>query len=129
MLSLHRLAGDILNTAEAFLNSNSKSKSKPALFCLLKMSRPHSKMALSKRWKTASLFSRVVTRSEGTATRRHFAAITLAPETRPSRFSDSAQLKKRRIPKEVRLNLLWASLGGEPTVLTLKAPADRPNPL
>ena len=76
-------------------------------------------MALSKRWKTASFFSRVVTRSEGTATRRHFAAITEVPETRPSRFSDSAQLKKRRIPKEVRLNLLWASLGGEPTVLTL----------
>jgi len=28
--------------------------------------------------------------------------------------------KKRRIPKEVRLNLLWARVGGEPTVLTLK---------
>ncbi|TPG53610.1 hypothetical protein EAH77_24245 [Ewingella americana] len=51
--------------------------------------------------------------------RRHFAAVTEIPETRPSRFSDSAQLKKRRIPKEVRLNLLWARVGGEPTVLTL----------
>jgi len=52
--------------------------------------------------------------------RRHFAAVALVPETRPSRFSDSAQLKKRKIPKEVRLNLLWARVGGEPTVLNLK---------
>ena len=52
--------------------------------------------------------------------RRHFAAITEIPETRPSLFSDRAQLKKRRIPKEVRLNLLWARVGGEPTVLVLK---------
>ena len=56
-------------------------------------------MALSQRWKTASFFSRVVTRSEGTATRRNFAAITAAPETRPSRFSDSAQLKEPGILK------------------------------
>src|SRR5476649_987428 len=95
MLSLHRLAGDILNTAEAFLNSNSKSKSKPALFCLLKKVGPHSKMALSQRWKTASLFSRVVTRSEGTATRRYFAAITGVTETRPSRFSEAARSQRK----------------------------------
>jgi hypothetical protein len=31
--------------------------------------------------------------------RRHFAAITTAPETRPSRFSDSAQLKEPGILK------------------------------
>ena len=44
----------------------------------------------------------------------------MIPGTWPSRFSDSAQLKKRRIPKEVRLNLLWARVGGEPAVLVLK---------
>ena len=32
-------------------------------------------------WKTARLFARVVTRPEGTAQRRDFAAITVAPET------------------------------------------------
>jgi len=70
MLSLHRLAGDILNTAEASLNSKPKIQNriqKPALFCLLKKFGPHSKMTPNKRCKTARLFARVETRSEGPA--------------------------------------------------------------
>jgi len=86
---------------------------------------PHSKMTLSKRFETIGSKPAAKVPPK----RRHFAAVTEIPETRPSRFSDSAQLKKRRIPKEVRLNLLWARVGGEPTVLNwnlnLKAPLGR----
>ncbi|MDH2898941.1 hypothetical protein, partial [Rahnella variigena] len=40
-----------------------------------------SKIAPEERWKTARLFARVVTRTEGTAERRDFAAIAMAYET------------------------------------------------
>jgi hypothetical protein len=40
-----------------------------------------SKIPPEERWKTARLFARVVTRTEGTAQRRDFAAIAAAPET------------------------------------------------
>jgi hypothetical protein len=40
-----------------------------------------SKIPPDERWKTARLFARVVTRREGTAQRRDFAAIAVMPET------------------------------------------------
>jgi len=58
-------------------------RKKHGLILNLKKPRPHSKIPPEEKWKTARLFARVVTRTEGTATRRGFAAITMAPETWP----------------------------------------------
>ena len=82
-------------------------------------SRPRSKIPLSKRWKTARLFARV-----GIPQRRHRVAAGFCGEngslwhTVPAwREAVGASEKKRRIPKEARLCLLWASLDAEPKVL------------
>gem|GEM_PF-4426308 len=60
-----------------------RSKSKPASINLLNYiaSGRFQKSRQSERWKTAYLFARFVIRVEGTAQRRDFAAIAVAPET------------------------------------------------
>ncbi len=92
-----------------------------------KMLWPHSKMPPEERWKTARSFAWIVTRTEGTATRRYFAAITAVTGTRPSRFSDSAQLKTLGFLRPERLRALrwvWAAAQG----LKKASPAATRNP-
>jgi hypothetical protein len=57
--------------------------------------------------------------------RRHFATITKVPETRPSQPCEASifQQQKNAGFQRVSFKTLWASVGGEPTVLKLNLKA------
>jgi len=54
--------------------------------------------------------------------RRHFATIAAAAETRPSQPCEASILQQQKNAgfQRVSFKTLWASVGGEPTVLTLR---------
>jgi len=60
----------------------------------------------------------------GPPKRRHFAAIIKAAETCPSQPCEASifQQQKNAGFQRVSFKTLWASVGGEPTVLTLNSP-------
>lgn len=96
---------------EAFLRSKQTCS---AIFLTYIAIRPHSKIPLSKRFETYG----------SNPPRRYRVAAVFCGENGCSwntvpvwRDAVGVSEKKRRIPKEARLCLLWASLGGEPKVL------------